>query len=156
MNKLTISIILEICTSCWCVPEEGPEGQCPALENRRLSYGEDIIKTFMSFSLALTPFEELPHLVPDDGTPINVSTPSCTPYPSLKSILRRPLCKTPQSEEGSVCAFFYGDIVKKNDLCAHRKYGMKTYKSYSEAVTNNAVVTHEEGMFSYSTLSIKA
>ena len=84
--------------------------------------------------------------MPDGGAIIDVSEPSCTQYPLLTNILMLPLCKRPQIQVGSVCAFFYGDVAENSDSCSCRKYGIITYKSYSEAINNNAVIAHEEGM----------
>jgi len=135
----TISSQFYKCTDCFCLPSDGPDGNCPELGNRELSYPPETIERFMTLQLA-TECNEIPHLIPvtnDSYDPCTAPAPSCTPYPFLENLLNLPLCVEPESTEG-VCGFLYSD----NSCSPERTYEMKTYKNANKAVDDGAIVTH--------------
>jgi len=139
------------CTECWCLPSTGPEGNCPELDRRRITYDDYTVEMFKSFRLTLTPWEDLPHLIPDDGGDVYDNTssssyggvyqPVCSPYPYLSKLLGLPLCQQPPDfGYEAVCGFLYED---NDDSCAYgRHYGMKTFKNWKKARDAGAIVTH--------------
>lgn len=129
------------CTNCWCIPDEGPDGTCPELSNRKRKYNAKIMKKFQSHQLVLSNFEDLPHLYPEGEEPQKVHAgPTCTPYPQLSEKVWLPPCEKPRVGENDVCAYFYQDEDKNYGW--NREYGMKTFSSYEAAMSEGAVVTH--------------
>ena len=56
-----------------------------------------------------------------------------------------PVCEKPDSQEGSICAFFH-DNDTDGDSCMGRKCGMKTCNNCAEAQNDGAIATCKEGM----------
>ena len=134
----------EPCTDCWCLPPNGPDGQCPPLQDRKLHYTKKDRLQYQSFDLTLTPYKDLPHLYPQGETPDPTKDGAvCTPYPDLQKKLKLPSCEPPiDYGEDAVCAFYYN-----NTGCNNRNYGMKTYSTWDDAVNDDASITHLGGMY---------
>lgn len=144
--------ITGLCSDCWCVPDYGPNGECPPTEDRIFpsspldtATAMDAIKKFRSFNLDLTPFDELSRLVPMGGVVPSetVMGAICNPFDTTENVFL-PRCDIPSdvlmATEESVCGFFFDE--DPDSTCSDRSYGMKTYSSIQEANDNNAFVTH--------------
>lgn len=130
-----------MCTDCWCVPDEGPDGHCPEPNNIELYYTPKDMKKYQSHQLILTEFQDLPHLYPEGEDPQKVHAgPTCTPYPQLSEKVWLPPCEVPNAGQNDVCAYIYDEPDKNWGW--NRNYGMKTYPSYEVAENDGAVVTH--------------
>jgi len=109
------------------------------------------MEMFKSYRLTLTPWENLPHLIPDSEGGVHdysssssyggVYQPVCSPYPYLSEWLGMPPCQQPLDfEYEAVCGFLYEDY---DESCAYgRHYGMKTFKNWKKARDAGAIVTH--------------
>jgi len=130
-----------MCTDCWCIPDEGPDGTCPDIGNRVIAYTAKDKQKFKSHRLVLSKFLDLPHLYPEGEEPKRIkSGPSCTPFPQLIEKVWLPPCEKPIEGKNDVCAFFYEG--NDDNWGWGREYGMKTFPSYEAAVSEGAMVTH--------------
>lgn len=105
------------CGSCWCIPDENGEAECPSDWIPISNYNQETVEAYLNTK------------------PVSIYTLECNPY-SNSTCMTTPV-QILLDSESSVCAYKYS---KGTGDCFN--YSMVTYATEEDAINDGADLTH--------------